>query len=228
MDAVATSHRAQRQLVLDASHELRTPLTSLRTNVEIVDRLPELPPSERRLVQRDMLAEIKELTDLVGNLTSLVRGERHPLPPEAYWLDAVVARSVSTMTAYARTKDISISTMLEPTCVHGHPDELERAVSNLLSNAIKWGPAGSEVEVVCRSGIVRVKDRGPGIAEEDLPFIFDRFYRSASDRSLPGSGLGLAIVAQAVATDVGSVAVANRPHGGAEFSIRLGETSGCP
>jgi signal transduction histidine kinase len=94
-------------------------------------------------------------------------------------------------------------------------------VGNLIDNALKWSPAGQSVEVTCADGVVTVRDHGPGIAEADLPYIFDRFYRSPGARALPGSGLGLAIVAQVAESESGSVTAANAPDGGAVFRLTL-------
>jgi two-component system sensor histidine kinase MprB len=94
-------------------------------------------------------------------------------------------------------------------------------VGNLLDNARKWSPAGQVVSVTCRDGEVVVRDRGPGIAEEDLAHIFDRFYRAPSARGLPGSGLGLAIVAQVVKSEGGTINAEVDPEGGTRMSMRL-------
>jgi two-component system sensor histidine kinase MprB len=227
LDAVDTSRTAQQQLVLDASHELRTPLTSLRTNIEIIDRISELPVHDREMIQRDMLSEIEELTNLVGGLTELVRGDQPPLAAEAFWLDTIVQQSVDAATPYSRTREITINALVTKSCVYGHSDGITKAISNLISNAIKWGPVGSDVWVTCESGVVTVRDEGPGVSPEDVPHIFDRFYRSRAARSLPGSGLGLAIVAQAVDGDGGKVTVSNPESGGAEFAITLPQHDGC-
>jgi two-component system, OmpR family, sensor histidine kinase MprB len=221
LQAVESSRTAQKQLVLDASHELRTPLTSLRTNIELMPRVSELPADDQQLIFQDMLSEVEELTSLVGNLTELVRGEQDPTPPELFSLSKVVMRSVSLVTPYSHTREIEIRPIVTVCEVFGHADRIGTAVSNLLTNAIKWGPTGSIVEVTCFEGVVSVRDEGPGIAPEDLPHIFDRFYRSTSARSLPGSGLGLAIVAQGVGADRGTVSVRNREPTGAEFVIAL-------
>lgn len=221
LKAVDSSRSAQRQLVLDASHELRTPITSLRTNIEILPRVAELPEDDQQLIFRDMLSEVGELTNLVGNLTELVRGEQHPSPAVDFALHEVVMNSIASVTPYGHTREIEIRAIVTKCSVSGHPDKVGTAVSNLLSNAIKWGPIGSLVEVTCFDGVVSVRDEGPGISSEDLPHIFDRFYRSSASRALPGSGLGLAIVAQAVQGDGGTVAVANRETGGSEFVISL-------
>ena len=105
-------------------------------------------------------------------------------------------------------------------------DGLRRAVGNLLDNARKWSPPGEPVEVECREGTVVVHDHGPGIADEDLPHIFDRFYRSPAARGLPGSGLGLAIVAQVVKAEGGTIVAENDPGGGARMSMRLPTVAG--
>ena len=227
LDTVDSSRAAQKQLVLDASHELRTPLTSLRTNVEIIDRISEFPAEDREMIQSDMLSEIEELTNLVGNLTELVRGDQHPIAAEAFWLDKVVTQSVDAATPYSHTREITLNALVTKSCVYGHSDGITKAISNLISNAIKWGPIGSDVWVTCDNGVVTVRDEGPGVSPEDVPHIFDRFYRSSAARSLPGSGLGLAIVAQAIDADGGSVSISNSESGGAEFVISLPQHDDC-
>ena len=221
LDAVDSAQASQRRLIMDASHELRTPLTSLRTNVELVPRIAELPPEEGVQLYADILTEVDELSHLIGNLSELVRGDQVPSQKEVYALDEVVGRAVGAAAAYGRSREIHLELVAESSAVFGHPDGIERAVANLLSNAVAWGPTGSTVEVVTSEGTVVVRDEGPGVAPEDVDHIFDRFYRSSQARGRPGSGLGLAIVAQAVATDGGSVAVRNRDTGGAEFCLTL-------
>jgi len=110
--------------------------------------------------------------------------------------------------------------------VEGHADRISRAVGNLLDNARKWSPPGRAVWVRCTDGTVVVRDQGPGIAAEDLPHVFDRFYRSPAARGLPGSGLGLAIVAQVVKAEGGTVEAANDPGGGARMTLTLPAVAG--
>jgi two-component system sensor histidine kinase MprB len=105
--------------------------------------------------------------------------------------------------------------------VHGAPSTIERAVANLLDNAAKWSPEGGEVEVGVHGFEVTVRDHGPGIAEEDLPYVFDRFYRASSARGLPGSGLGLAIVKQVAEAHGGQVAAERAEGGGTLMRLRL-------
>lgn len=99
--------------------------------------------------------------------------------------------------------------------MEGIPERVERAVGNLLSNAAKWSPLGGSVEVSLRNGALVVRDHGTGFSEDDLPHVFDRFYRSREGRKLPGSGLGLAIVRQVAEQHGGRVEATNAMNGGA-------------
>ena len=222
LGTVEDSQMLQRQLVLDASHELRTPLTSLRTNAQVLSRAQQLAPEDLAQLTGDMVAQVDELTALVGDLAELARGERSEGPVERLRLDDVVEECVETARTYARIKNVIIEVDLETSQVVGRRDRLVRAISNLLTNAIKFTPAGSEIRVHCAQGVITVSDSGPGVATEDIPFIFNRFWRSPLSRALPGSGLGLSIVDQVVAELDGSVAVDRDPVlGGARFAITL-------
>jgi two-component system sensor histidine kinase MprB len=105
--------------------------------------------------------------------------------------------------------------------VSGVPARLDRAVANLLDNAAKWSPVGATIDVRLHDGELSVRDHGPGIAGEDLPFVFDRFYRAPGARGRPGSGLGLAIVRQVAEAHGGSVQAGAAPGGGALLTLRL-------
>jgi len=222
--ALEDSARAQRQLVSDASHELRTPLTSLRTNIEVLSRGNGLAPDEREHLLRDVSEQLVEMSALVAELVELARGDRQPQDPEDVRLDLV------TEDAIERTRrnrpGVVFEPKLEETLVWGVPATIERAVSNLLDNAAKWSPSGGTVDVAVHDGEVVVRDRGPGIAEEDVPFIFDRFYRAPSARSMPGSGLGLAIVRQVAQAHGGSIAVEMPEGGGTLMRLRLPTQNG--
>jgi two-component system sensor histidine kinase MprB len=211
LGALEESTRARSQLVADASHELRTPLTSLRTNIEVLASDRELPAGERERLLSDVVEQLGEMTTLISELIELARGERHAAQPEDVRLDLVAAEAVE------RTKrnrpGVEFKTDLEESLVYGVPETLDRALGNLLDNAAKWSPPDGEVEIAVHGGEVTVRDHGPGIDEEDLPYVFDRFYRTSSARGLPGSGLGLAIVRQ-VAQAHGGTVVAERAEGG--------------
>jgi len=222
--SVENSQTLQRQLVLDASHELRTPLTSLRTNAQVLSRAAHLGEDELRQITDDMITQVDELAALVTDLGELSRGERSEGPVERLRLDDCVEECVETARTYARLRDITVEVDLHESYVLGRRDRLVRAVSNLLTNAVKFTPRNGRIVVTSKDGVLSVSDSGPGIADEDQPFIFDRFWRSSSARSLPGSGLGLAIVAQVVDELEGTVQVDRDPElGGARFTITLPE-----
>ena len=120
-----------------------------------------------------------------------------------------------------RASGLELDVDIDGWVVHGDAQALERAVTNLLDNAAKWSPDGGTVTVRLAEGTLTVDDQGPGIAEEDLPHIFERFYRSAESRTMPGSGLGLAIVARVAETHGGQVRAGAAPGGGAAFWLRM-------
>jgi len=218
--ALEESTRAQRQLVADASHELRTPLTSLRTNIEVLASDRALPAEDRRRLLADVVEQLGEMTTLISELIELARAEQQVAEPEDFRLDLLVADVVDR--ARRNQPDAVYTTELEPCVVQGVPATLERAVGNLLDNAAKWSPAGSEIEIRVTDGRVMVRDHGPGIADEDLPYVFDRFYRARSARGMPGSGLGLAIVRQVAEAHGGGVTAESAEGGGTRMVLDLG------
>jgi two-component system sensor histidine kinase MprB len=217
LEALEASQRAQRRLVADASHELRTPLTSLRTNLEVLGRAG-LGAADHARLRGDVVAQLEELTLLVADLVDLAREEEPVAEREALRLDELVAAAVER--AARHSPGVRFATDLEPVVVDGVRSRLDRAISNVLDNAAKYGGPGT-VEVTLRDGELTVRDHGPGIADEDLPFVFDRFYRAPSARGRPGSGLGLAIVRQAAEAHGGSVRVDPAPGGGAVLRMAL-------
>ena len=188
--ALDESAGAQRRLVGDASHELRTPLTSLTTNLELLAERPD-DPSAPALVAA-ALAEAGELRVLINDLVELARDGLASFHVEDVRLDLVAERVAAR--AAVRAPGLRYQLDCQPTLVSGDPDALERAIGNLVDNALKWSPPDGCIRISAAGGRVEVSDDGPGIPADDLPYIFDRFYRSAKARALPGSGLGLAIV----------------------------------
>ncbi len=215
--ALEGSVGAQRRLVADASHELRTPLTSVRTNIDLL-REGKLPEEEAKRALAEASAELAALTSLVSDLVELARGEERQLRFEDVQLDDLVAGAVER--AQSRAPQVRFETALEHSTVKADPVLLDRAVSNLLDNAAKYSPEGSIVRVAVTGGVVTVADEGPGIDGEDLPHVFDRFYRSASARSKPGAGLGIAIVQEAAHAH-GGQATAESSSSGARFRLTL-------
>ena len=227
---------AQQQLVADASHELRTPLTSLRTNIEVlaIDAAatsgdgPGLSPADRRRLLDDLTVQLGECGRLVAALVELARGAQPAVATTPVQLDELVEHAVDRARVFAGD-DQKITVSSEPVAVTGERDRLDRAVANLLDNAVKYGqgrPVAVEVLVRedstgRRAAVVRVRDGGPGIAPEDLPRVFERFYRSPGARSATGSGLGLAIVKQVAEAHGGGVRAESAAGGGTVMILEL-------
>jgi two-component system sensor histidine kinase MprB len=220
LDALERAVESQRQLVADASHELRTPIASLRANIQTLEHAERLPPDELRSLRDDVVAELDELTALVADVVELARGTRRDEALDDVRLDELVETLVERARRRAG-KSVVYETELEPALVSGEPDRIARAISNLLDNARKWSPDGGTVEVALKGGTLVVRDHGPGFAEEDLPHVFERFYRAKDARGMPGSGLGLAIVRQIAEAHGGAVEAANAPGGGASIRVRF-------
>ncbi|MGW0750061.1 sensor histidine kinase [Streptomyces sp. NPDC002587] len=215
--ALASSQDRQAQLIADAGHELRTPLTSLRTNIELLVRSEDtgraIPPDDRRELLASVKAQMTELAALIGDLQELSRPDAvSPGPLQVVALHEIAGAALSR--ARLRGPELHFSSSLEPWYVRGEAAALERAVVNVLDNAVKFSPSGGAVEVTLRAGELTVRDHGPGIPPEDLPHVFERFWRSPSARALPGSGLGLSIVARTVARAGGNAELRAAAGGG--------------
>ncbi|MHB8059807.1 MAG: sensor histidine kinase [Gaiellaceae bacterium] len=216
--ALQEAIETQKRFVADASHELLTPVTSLQTNLEVLAKAPKLPAAKRKDLISDLLGELREVRKLVGNLVELARGNggerRCPVR-----FDNLVSDCIDQATL--RYPKLHYVAELEPTTVEGDPDRLERAVGNLLENAAKWSEEGGLVEIGLSGGELSVRDRGPGIPDEDKPHVFERFYRAAAARGMPGSGLGLAIVREVAEAHGGTVEAADAEGGGALLRLKL-------
>jgi two-component system sensor histidine kinase MprB len=212
--ALETALSAQRQLVADASHELRTPIASIRATLELLAAAKGLGEDEREGLLAVAVAELEELGTLVGNLLELARDPSDEL--EDVQLDSLLDEAIAR--ARLRAPNLTFVTDLAPTVVRGSPWRIEQAIVNLLDNAVKWSEEGGRIEIGLDRGRISVRDHGPGVADDDLPHIFERFYRASSARSLPGCGLGLAIVRQ-VADEHQGRAYAERPAGGGSLFV---------
>ncbi|MEV8534768.1 HAMP domain-containing sensor histidine kinase [Streptomyces sp. NPDC051211] len=215
--ALASSRDRQAQLIADAGHELRTPLTSLRTNVELLARSEEtgraIPPDDRRELLASVKAQMTELASLIGDLQELSRPDAAaPGPLQVVALHEIAGNALSR--ARLRGPELVFASDIRPWYVRGEAASLERAVVNVLDNAVKFSPAGGAVEVALRAGELTVRDHGPGIPAEELPHVFERFWRSPTARALPGSGLGLSIVDRTVRRAGGTAELRAASDGG--------------
>jgi two-component system, OmpR family, sensor histidine kinase MprB len=219
LSALERSRLAQRQLISDASHELRTPLTSVQANLDALAHGDALSPQERKQAVSAAQAQLRELTVLVGDLVDLSKTEVEEVEVEDVRLDLAVAAALKRARLHA--PQVHFELVADPCLVRASPARLDRAIVNLLDNAIKWSPPAGVVEVLVKGGRLEVRDHGPGIAAEDLPRVFDRFYRARAARGRPGSGLGLAIVRQFAETHRGTVRAENDRGGGARLILEL-------
>jgi two-component system sensor histidine kinase MprB len=213
------ARRAQRQLVADASHELRAPLATLRANVELLSLGGDAPLGDRKALLADTLSGIEDLTTLVSQLIDLAKEDRRVHQRAPVQLDHVVLEEVDRI--QRRYPQVEFVADLVPSTIVGDVEALTHAVANLLDNAGKWTPSGRAVHVDLHDGVLEVRDEGPGIDAQDLPHVFERFYRGSRATHLPGSGLGLAIVAQVMASHGGTVSVRSGADGGAVFTARF-------
>ncbi|MDT0570952.1 HAMP domain-containing sensor histidine kinase [Streptomyces sp. DSM 3412] len=224
--ALANSRDLQQQLIADAGHELRTPLTSLRTNIELLSRSEEtgrpIPADDRKALLASVKAQMTELAALIGDLQELSRSDSGQQSGRHLQIvDFQETVEAALRRARLRGPELTITADLEPWYVRSEPSALERAIVNILDNAVKFSPHGGTIEVSLTEGVLTVRDHGPGIPADELPHVFDRFWRSPSARSLPGSGLGLSIVARTVEQAGGEVSLSRAEGGGTLATVRL-------
>lgn len=214
--------QTQQRLLADVSHELRTPLTAIRGNVDLMQRMGDADPESLIIIQE----EIERMTRLVGDLLLLARADAGGLPLErkVVDLDNVVIdvyRQVSLI-----EKDVTVSLVeVDQVRVFGDVDRLKQLIINLGSNALKYTPAGGKVMLSLSKEAgwakIIVEDTGIGIPPEDLPYIFDRFYRVDKARSRGGSGLGLSIAKYIVQAHGGTITVTSEVDVGTTFTVML-------
>jgi two-component system sensor histidine kinase MprB len=209
--ALHQSVTAQRQLVADASHELRTPLTSLTTNLDLLEDGAGVADPQAPALVRAAREQAGELDQLITDLLDLARYHESAPHRETVRLDLLTSEAVHRVRQ--RTPHAAIAADLRPCLVHVDPAGVDHAICNLIDNAIKWNPPDGTVHVVVADAHVSVTDHGPGIADEDLPHIFERFYRAPAARGMPGAGLGLAIVGNVAQANGGTIEVRTEPHG---------------
>lgn len=227
--ALGESRERQSRLVADAGHELKTPLTSLRTNVELLiaasrTGAPAIPETDRHELEEDVIGQISELSQLVGDLVELAREDSGSASLEPVAVTEAVERALERVRR--RRHDVNFNAVLEPWYAYGDAAGIERAVLNICDNAAKWSPTEGTVTVRMRPDTdsvmeLTVADQGPGIPDEDRELVFERFYRASEARSMPGSGLGLAIVRHVITKHGGTVEVRDADGGGAEVRLTI-------
>jgi two-component system, OmpR family, sensor histidine kinase MprB len=216
---LGASVASQRQLVADASHELRTPVASLRTDLELLRDEPQLDPAQRARMLDSVNARIEELGALITDVIELARGDTLEGELTDVRLDLLAEEAVERTRLHARDRTFELA--LSESVIEARPDRVARAVNNLLDNAVKFSAPSTPIAVTVGDGELTVRDHGPGIPDEEISQVFDRFHRGAGARAVPGSGLGLAIVRQVAEAHGGSVHAENAPDGGALFTLRL-------
>ena len=226
-DRLQTTENARRRFVADASHELKTPLAAIRLLTDSILQTDNIDRATAREFVADIGAEAERLSRITEDLLRLTRLDSGVLePPVVVDVLPVLEQVMRMMSLVAQEKEIDLTYRAAEDCtVLATKDEIHQIIYNLTDNAVKYSPPGSAVQVVLeRTGEqvrLAVKDNGAGIPEEDLPRIFERFYRvdKARSRAAGGTGLGLSIVSDTVKRRGGTVVAANRPGGGAVFTV---------
>jgi two-component system, OmpR family, sensor kinase len=219
------AYYVQHRFVADASHELRTPLTSIRGNLGLLQREPRISEDDRVAVLTDIVSESERLSRLVGDLLTLARSDTgRPLREEAVLIGPRVTDVIRKLAVTHPDRLIEDDAQSDVLAI-GDPDAITQVLLILLDNALKFTPAGGLVTVTTstRDGRVAivVRDTGQGIAPEDLPHVFERFYQADDARTGSGTGLGLAIAKALVDAMRGTIAVESRIGEGTAFVITL-------
>lgn len=220
----------QNRFTADASHELRTPLTSLKSTIEVNLRDKSLTLAEAKSLLRSNLEEVNHLESLSDALLQLakyqvINNKKHF---EKLWIPDIIDKAVKKVEPQASAKQITITKKLVKQQLQGDLDSLSKLFITLLENSIKYSPKGSEILVSSKAFDsvieISVSDTGIGISEEDLPFIFNRFYRADRSRAkgkIPGYGLGLSIAKKIVESHSGTINVKSGKSKGTTFTVIL-------
>ena len=228
-DRLQKTEDVRRRFVSDASHELKTPLAAIRLLTDSILQTENIDPATTREFVADIGQEAERLSRISEDLLRLTRLDSGVLPPPLEVdVGPVLERVLRMMELVAEARQVALHCEeMEPCSVMATRDELHQVIYNLVDNAVKYSHDGGQVWVSLRRekdqwAVLTVADNGVGIPEEDLPRIFRRFYRvdKARSRAAGGTGLGLSIVQDTVKNRGGSVEAANRPGGGAVFTVR--------
>jgi heavy metal sensor kinase len=232
LERLEAAFRRVSRFTADASHELRTPLAVMRTTAEVALRAPERDGAEARAALEQIVAEVERTSHLTENLLLLAKADSGAAALQRHHVDlaAAVGEACAQVEVLARVKGLELATELpEPQSLYvaGDTHALRRLFLILLDNAVKYTPTGGRIEVALREHgdavVGEVRDSGIGISPQDLPHVFDRFYRAdrARSREHGGTGLGLAIARWIAESHGGAITVASEIERGSRFEVRL-------
>ena len=227
-DRLQTTETLRRRFVSDASHELKTPLAAIRLLTDSILQTDNMDMETVRDFVTDIGSEAERLSRITEDLLRLTRLDSNQVdPPEVVEVAPVLEQVMRMMSLLAQEKGTELTCQTGGDCrVLATKGEVHQVIYNLTDNAVKYSGSHGSVRVELRRDgndvVLTVADNGPGIPEEDLPRVFERFYRvdKARSRAAGGTGLGLSIVQDTVTKRGGTVSAANRPEGGAVFTVR--------
>lgn len=227
LDPISKMVKEQKEFISNASHELRTPLTSLKTEIEVALRDEKMTVKDAKILLASNLEDVNSMQKLSNYLLKLHRFESGDADIKLKKMDlaSVISKVVKEKTPYAAQKNIKIITKLSKVDIKGNEEYIAELTGVLVENAIKYSGKAKKIEVTTtKEGTFIVRDFGVGIAEKDLPHIFDRFYRADTARSkssVEGYGLGLSI-AKSVADRLGvEIKVKSQPGKGSQFCVQF-------
>jgi signal transduction histidine kinase len=225
---IRRAHETQARFAADASHELRTPLANMSVENAVFLRQKKFTDAEARELIESNLEEVQRLESLSSNLLALTQYGQTELPMSDASVQDMVDDAANQSEKTLQTRQIKIAQKLECAKVHINAESVTRLLVILLDNAVKYGPANGTVYIAgARHGnsyVLTVRDEGAGIADKDLPHIFDRLYRGDSARTrtkASGYGLGLALAREIARANYAEITAYSHAHGGAVFSLEL-------
>lgn len=227
LSSLEKAYMSQKRFLADASHELRAPLTTIRGNLDILQKWERIPKDDQQQILQDMRKEAIRMSKMVAELLSLARADAgQEVQMQPLDMSLLIEEVRGEVLTWQKDRGYSFQANLLLR-VWGDPNLLKQLLLILVDNAVKYTPYGGQVTVQgveeSQSILLRITDSGIGIETEDLPFIFDRFYRSEEARmySPEGIGLGLSIAKWIIEQHQGSISVTSKPGKGTEIEIRL-------